>query len=263
MANPARAIWKGIIRFGGVSVPVKLYSAVTDQKVHFRLLHERDHTPVEQRMVDPRTGDTVPKDQIRRGLETDTGEIVMITDEELSTLVPEPSREIEGTRFIDHDRINYQYYDRPYFLGPDSSEENYFSLVKALEKEEKMGIARWTMRKKRYVGALRERSGYLELFTFRYSGEVVNPASIPRPQGRKFEPLELRMAEQLVDALAADFDPSFYQDEFRQRVMDLINTKARGEVYIFEKEKKRRTKSASLTNTLEQSLRQLRKEKIA
>ena len=259
----ARAIWKGVIRFGGVFVPVKLYSAVMDQKVHFRLLHARDRTPVEQRMVDPRTGRPVPKDQIRRGLETDTGEMVMITDEELERIVPEASRDIEITRFVDQDRINYQYYDRPYFLGPDGGEENYFSLAEALEKEKKKGVARWTMRKKRYVGALSARSGYLELFTFRHAGEVIDTTTISRPRGRILEPMELRMAEQLVGALAADFNPSAYRDEYRQRVMDLIITKARGDVYVFEKEKKRRPKRASLASMLEQSLNRVRKEKIA
>jgi DNA end-binding protein Ku len=263
MMMSMRAIWKGVIRFGGVYVPVKLYSAVTDQKVHFRLLHDRDHEPVEQQMVDPRTNKPVPKDQIRRGLETESGEIVMITDEELASIVPEASREIEITRFVDQDRISYQYYDRPYFLGPDGDEENYFSLAKALEKEKKQGVARWTMRKKRYVGSLHAGSGYLELFTFRFAGEIVSLSDIPRPPGRKFEPMELRMAEQLIDALANDFDPSAYENEYRQRVIDLIDTKARGDVYMFEKDTKQRPKPTSLANTLEQSLRRIKEEKIA
>jgi DNA end-binding protein Ku len=263
MMMSVRAIWKGVIKFGGVFVPVKLYSAVTDQKVHFRLLHDRDQEPVEQRMVDPRTSKPVPKDQIRRGLETDIGKIVMITDEELASIVPEASREIQITRFVDNDQISYQYYDRPYFLGPDGDEESYFSLVKALEKEKKQGVARWTMRKKQYVGTLHTRSGYLELFTLRFAGEIVSLSDIPRPPGRKFEPMELRMAEQLIDALANDFDPSAYENEYRQRVIDLINIKARGETYIFEKETKQRPKSASLANSLEQSLRMVKEKKIA
>jgi DNA end-binding protein Ku len=176
---------------------------------------------------------------------------------------PEPSREIEITRFVDPKRINYRFYDRPYSLGPDDDEENYFSLAEALEKEKKIGIARWTMRKKRYVGGLSGRSGNLELFTFRYSGEVVDIEELPSPQGRKLEPIEIRMAEQLIEAMTTDFDSSSYRDEYRQRVMELINTKLRGEIYMFEKEKKRRTKFDSLTDSLERSLRNVRKKKIA
>jgi DNA end-binding protein Ku len=259
----ARAIWKGVIRFGGISVPVKLFSAVTDRRVHFRLLHAKDHTPVEQRMVDPRTGEPVRGDQVQRGLETDTGEIVVITDEELDEISPEPSREIEITRFVDQDLINYQYYDRPYYLGPDGGEENYFSLARAMEQEKKKGVARWTMRKKRYVGALNANSDRLELFTFRYAGEVVDASAVPRPQGRQFEPMEIKMAEQLVDALASDFDPEAYHDEYRQQVMELISRKARGEVYVFEKEKKRREKPASLADSLQQSLSRVKEKKFA
>lgn len=259
----ARAIWKGKIRFGGVSVPVKLFSAVVDRKVHFRLLHTSDHTPVEQRMVDPRTGDPVPGERIRRGLETEPGEIVMIRDEELDRLVPEASREIEITRFVDAERVAYQLYDRPYILGPDGNTENYYSLAKALEKENKKGIARWTMRKKQYVGVLEANRGFLELCTFRYAGEVVDATAIPRPSGRKLEPMELRMAEQLVDALAAGFDPAAYHDEYRDRVMDLISAKARGEKYPFREEKKPRPAPASLAESLEQSLSRAREEQHA
>jgi DNA end-binding protein Ku len=119
------------------------------------------------------------------------------------------------------------------------------------------------MRKKRYVGGLSGRSGNLELFTFRYSGEVVDIEELPSTQGRKLEPIEIRMAEQLIEAMTTDFDSSSYRDEYRQRVMELINTKLRGEIYMFEKEKKRRTKFDSLTDSLERSLRNVRKKKIA
>jgi DNA end-binding protein Ku len=258
---PPRAIWKGVIRFAGVSVPVKMYSAVIDQKIHFRLLHERDKIPVEQRMVDPDSGKPVPSDQIQRGIEVDSGEIVMITDDELEQITPEASRDINIMRFVDPGQVDYQFYERPYYLGPDGSGKSYRGLIEALRREKKTAIARWTMRKKRYIGAIGAEDGHLDLFTFRYADEVVSTASIPRPGGRDFEPIEKKMAEQLVDALSADFDPTAYQDEHRKRVMDLIHTKAKGNVYVFEKEKTRRKKPAALADTLRQSLSRLEKEK--
>ncbi len=259
----ARAIWKGEISFGGVSVPVRFYSAVEDRKIHFRLLHEPDRTPVEQRMVDPRNGKPVPGEQIRRGVETDTGEIVMLSEEELEGVVPEASREIEITRFMRQGKISYQWYDRPYYLGPDGGNENYMALAWALEKERKEGVARWTMRKKRYVGALNGENGRLKLITLRYAGEVIDAGAIPRPEGREFEPMELQMAGQLVDALTGDFEPAAYRDEYQHRVRELINTKALGNVYRFEKPKRRRPETASLADTLEQSLAGIRKQKSA
>ncbi|SDB45542.1 DNA end-binding protein Ku [Desulfonatronum thiosulfatophilum] len=263
MTGTARSIWKGVIRFGGISVPVKLFSAVQDNRVHFRLLHEPDLTPVEQRMVDPRTGKTVPTEEIRRGLEVETGEIVMVTPEELEELVPDASRDIEVTRYVPRGRINSQWYDRPYYLGPDGGGEDYHALAAALAGEHREGIVHWTMRKKRYVGSLHGEDGRLKLVTLRFADEVVDAEAIPRPEGRAFEPLELRMAEQLINALAGDFNPAEYHDEYRQRVLELIQVKAAGNVFKFEKPKQRRPKIASLADTLEQSLSQVEKRKSA
>jgi len=256
----ARAIWKGIIRFGGISVPVKLYSAVEDRNIHFRLLHEKDHTPVEQRMVNPATGEAVPGDQVRRGVETGEGEIVILTPDELESLEPDASRDIEILRFVDPERISHQWYDRPYYMGPDGDPAPYFALVKALEKERKEGVARWKMRKKSYVGALGIDNGYLTIITLRHAGEVVDAASLPRPSSRDLEPQELRMAEQLVSALEAEFDPAAYRDEYRDQVMALIETKAQGGTIRMAKVREPRPKAASLTDMLERSLKQAKEE---
>ncbi|HUH12073.1 MAG TPA: Ku protein [Longimicrobiales bacterium] len=127
----ARAIWKAKIRFGGVEVPVKLYSAVRDRGVHFRLLHRKDRVPVKQRMVDPESGEVVAYEDIRRGYETGQGTFVILDEEELAQAEPEPSREIEITRFVPPEQINHQWYERPYFLGPDEDAEAYAALAVA------------------------------------------------------------------------------------------------------------------------------------
>ncbi|GAB6059083.1 non-homologous end joining protein Ku [Desulfonatronum parangueonense] len=263
MTGTARSIWKGVIRFEDISVAVKLFSAVQDNRVHFRLLHEPDLAPVEQRMVDPRTGKAVPPEEIRRGLEMDSGEIVMVTPTELEELVPEASRDIEITRFVPRGRISSQWYDRPYYLGPDGGDEDYHALAAALAQGQREGIARWTMRKKRYYGSLHGEGGRMKLVTLRFAEEIIDVEAIPRPAGRAFEPLELRMAEQLIEALAGDFHPEDYHDEYRQRVLELIQVKAAGNVFKFEKPKQHHLKKASLAETLEQSLNQARKRKSA
>ncbi len=257
----ARPIWKGVIRCGNITVPVKFYSAVEDRSVHFRLLHKRDLTPVEQRMIHPRTDKPVPRDQVRRGYMTDEGEVVMFSDEELEALVPEGSRDIDITRFVDSGRINHQWYDRPYLLGPDGDAAAYFSLARALERGRKEGVARWTMRKKAYIGALGAESGYLKIITLRHAEEVVDASELPQPKSRDLEPQELRMAEQLVAALEGDFDPAAYADEHRRKVMALIEAKFRGGTIPFEKPKKRRPEAASLTEILEKSLSRISREK--
>ncbi|MFZ0614473.1 MAG: Ku protein [Desulfobacterales bacterium] len=257
----ARAIWKARIRLRDVTVPVKLFSAIEDRKVHFRLLHAKDRVPVTQHMVDPRTEKPVPAESIRRGVETGPGDIVMLTAEELHDLEPEDSREIVILRFIDINRINRQWYDRPYYLGPDGDPLPYFALVGALEKENKEGIARWTMRKTTYHGALRFYDRYLMLTTLRPAGEVIAASELPRPQGRPLDPRELQMAAQLVRALEGDFDPGRFQDEYRQRILELVAKKARGETVSFKKAPRRRTEVVSLADMLGKSVRRVKKER--
>lgn len=258
----ARAIWKGVIRFGDVEVPVKLYSAVQDRSVHFRLLHEKDHEPVKQRMVNPVTGEEVEYSEIRRGYEIEEGVFVVLDEEELDALEPEKSRDIEITRFVPYDAVGPAWYDRPYHLGPDGDDEAYFALTDALEGRGEEGIARWTMRNKEYVGALRVEGDHLMLITLRHVGEVVPASALEAPGGRKPEPQELKMAEQLVAALEAEFDPAEYTDEYRDRVMELIEAKAEGKTVEF-RQPERRVAAGDLQATLEASLAAARERKSA
>jgi DNA end-binding protein Ku len=249
----ARAIWKGVIRFGGVEVPVKLYSAVEGRGVHFRLLHEKDLAPVSQQMVNPETGDVVEYADVRRAFQTEGGDLVMVDDDELAELEPEASRDIEITRFLDPQVITHQWYDRPYFLGPDGSDDAYFALAEALRKQDKEGVARWVMRKKEYVGALRVEGDHLMLMTLRHAGEVVPATALQSPGGRALDKREVQMATQLVAALEDELDMTAYRDEYRDRVMELVEAKAAGKVVKFPKASKR-SADASLAEMLKESL---------
>lgn len=250
----ARAMWKGNIQFGSVEVPVKLYSGVEDQSIHFRLLDAQDHAPVQQRMVNPETGDAVNYDDVRKAFETDDGELVVLDEEDLAALEPEASRDIEILRFVPPTQITHAWYDRPYFLGPDGDEGPYFSLAAALRGEEVEGIARWVMRKKEYVGALRVDGDYLMLITLRHAGEVIPASALEAPGGRDLSKRELEMAKQLIAAMEEDdLDWSEFQDEYRQRVLDFVEAKAAGQVVKFPKAPSR-PKEKSLADMLEKSL---------
>ncbi|CAN5886276.1 Ku protein [soil metagenome] len=255
----ARAIWKGVIHFGDVEVPVKLYAAVSDRGVHFRLLHDKDLQPVRQQMVDPVTGKVVENDDVRRAFQTDDGDLVMLDDDELSELEPEASRQIEITRFVEPAAITHQWYDRPYFLGPDGDDDAYFALAAALRKQDREGVARWVMRKKEYVGALRVEGEYLMLMTLRHAGEVVDASELDAPGGRALDDREVKMARQLVAALEDDLDMAAYRDEYRDRVMDLVDAKAEGKVVSFPTAKKKPT-GKSLADMLEQSVKQTKRK---
>jgi DNA end-binding protein Ku len=255
----ARAMWKGVVRFEGVSVPVKLYAAVRDRSIHFRLLDAEDEAPIEQAMVNPETGEVVPHDSIRRAFPAETGELVMLTDEELAALDPEPSRDVRVLAFLPPEVIDHRWYQRPYYLGPDGGEtKTWIALVEALRRSGREGLARWVMRKKEYVGALRLHRGRPMLVSLRHADEVVSAAELDVPEGRAPDRKELRMAEQLVDMLADAFDPSAYRDEYRARVLELVETKARGGRVRLKAVKKRRT-SGDLVKTLEASLARERK----
>lgn len=256
----ARAIWKAHICFGGVDVPVKLYSAVQDRTVHFRLLDAKRHEPVKQHMVDPETGTVVESADIRRAYETDEGELVILEAEDLEKVRPTPSREILVTHFVPPEQITHQWYDRPYFLGPDQDDGAYFALAAALRKRGVEGVAQWVMRNKEYVGALRAEGDYLMLITLRHAGEVVPASALPRPTGRELDDREINMAKQLVKAMEDPFRITAYHDEYRERVLELVQARAAGKVVRFPTAPRKQAET-SLADVLEASLAASGKER--
>jgi DNA end-binding protein Ku len=255
----ARAIWKGILKIGTLSVPVKLYSAVQDRKVHFRLLHKADHEPVKQRLISADTGDEVEYQTVRKAFPITRGRMVMLESEDLEKLEPEEARDIDVTRFVDPSEIDHRWYERAYYLGPDGDQKSYFAAAAALERKEKQGVARWVMRDKEYVGALHAEDGYLVLITLRHADEIVASEALKPPGGRELSQRELDMAEQLLSALKGKFEPSQYRDEYRARVMELVEAKAKGhkpKVVAFRPKKQ---KEDQLADALEASLAGVKK----
>jgi DNA end-binding protein Ku len=179
-------------------------------------------------MVNPATGKEVERDKIRKGYEIEPDTFVIVDDEDLSAVQPEPSPVIEVPHFLPEGKIGYQFYDRPYYLEPDSETKSYFALAEALARKQREGLARWVMRKKEYVGALRSRDGYLLLITLRHAEEVIAARDLQSPAGKPPDAREIRMAEQLVSALHDEFRPEQYTDDYRNRVLEYLQAKARG-----------------------------------
>lgn len=249
----ARAMWKADLAVGELKVPVKLFAAVQDTKVHFRLLHAADTTPVKQQMVDPATGEPVPPEEIRRAVQLDRGVYVALTPEELAALEPKPSRDITVERVVPAAKLDERWFDRPYYLGPDGDEDSYFALAETLETKSLIGIAHWVLRKKSYTGALYGSNGYLLLDTLRNVEDVVAIDAVRTPPSRAPDPREIKLAEQLIGALADDFDPQRYRDEYRDQVLALLEAKAKGKVVRFPKAERRKP-SDSLLKDLKASL---------
>jgi DNA end-binding protein Ku len=250
----ARAIWKGSLELGRTQLPVKLYSAAEDRTVHFHLLEKRTHTRVKQHMVNPATNREVRNDEIRKGYEIDPDTFVIVEDKDLQGVEPEASTVIEVPIFLPEGHIGHQYYDRPYYLGPDSDPKAYFALAEALAHKQQEGLARWVMRKKEYVGALQSRDGYLLLITLRHTEEVLTAREIGSPPGKAPDPREVKMAEQLVSVLEGEFRAEDYADEYRNRVLKHIEAKAKGRKPRLETIQKR-TEPKSLVDALAASLK--------
>lgn len=254
----ARAIWKGMIQFDGVRVPVKLYSAVEDRSVHFRLLHRKDLAPVRQDLVNPQTDQVVPFEETGRAYVTEAGDRVLLDQAELEALEPHPSRDIEILGFLPHQAIDHRWYDRPYYLGPDGESAEYFALADALEATAVEGLARWVMRNKAYVGALQLYQGYPMLIALHHAEEVIPVEALEPPQGPPLDPRELGLARQLIEMLEAEFQPQAYRDEYRNRVLEMLSAKARGK-RVKTRAPRQRKRDEDVGHALEASLRQARK----
>jgi DNA end-binding protein Ku len=256
----ARAMWKGTLELSELTVPVKLYSAAQDRSVHFHMLHGDDQVRVRQRMVDPTTEEAVAPEEIRKGYEVEPGEFVLLSAEELRKAAPEPSRAIALDHFLEAGALEAYWYARPYYLGPDGQPERYRALSAALASEERIGIAHWVMRNKRYVGALHAVGPQLVLVTLRSREEVRDVSRLSAPAGRAFEKNELALAEQLIQALAGHFDPQAFHDEHRKRVLELIEAKQKGKKLPIKREP-RKVQPSSIADALAASLKSVHKER--
>jgi DNA end-binding protein Ku len=252
-----RSIWRGAISFGLVNVPVKLYSAVSKKTVRFNQLHEKDHQRIQMKRWCPADEQEVPFEEIVKGYEISPDRYVVITPEELDALDPAKTRTIDIEDFVDLDEIDPLYYEHPYYLVPDTgAEKAYKLLLTALKESNKVAIARVVIRSKEYLTAIRPANGVLTLETMLFSDELVPPDDLdelPEEDVRATE-REVEMAKQLIESLSTDFDPSKYHDEYRERVLEMIERKAQGEEITIEPVSDEPAKVPDLMAALEASL---------
>jgi DNA end-binding protein Ku len=254
----ARSIWSGAISFGLVNVPVKLYSAVSRKTVRFHQLNGDTGNRIQQKRVDPETGEEVSYDQIVKGFELTRDSYVIVKPEELEALDPERTRTIDIEDFVDLEEIDPVYYDHPYYLVPDKgAAKAYGLLLGAMEQSGKVAIARVVLRSKEQLVAIRPADDILMMETMIFHDEVVPHDDIddlPAAKDLKASDRELKMAQQLIDSLSSDFDPSRYHDEYREKVLDLIERKAQGEEIAIQPEAPQPARVPDLMAALEASL---------
>ncbi len=229
-----RSIWSGAISFGLVNVPVKLFSAVSRKTVRFHQLHEETGVRIQQRRVDPSTGEEVPYDNVVKGYEVGPDRYVVVTPDELEALDPKKTRSIDITEFVDLEEIDPVFYDHPYYLAPaQGGAKPYKLLVDAMRESGKVAIGKVVIRQKESLVALRPMEGdVLGMTTMLFADEVVDPEGIDELEAVEEVEAgarELAMAQQLIESLSADFEPDKYHDSYRGRVLELIERKAAGE----------------------------------
>jgi DNA end-binding protein Ku len=252
-----RAIWSGAISFGLVNIPVKLYSAVSRKTVRFHQIDAESGGRVRQKRVGP-DGEEIPYEQIVKGYEIGPDRYVTISPEELDSLAPEKTRTIDIEDFVDLDEIDPMYYDHPYYLAPDTgAAKAYRLLVDAMEEAGKVAIARVVIRSKENLVAIRPRNGALAMETMLFSDEVISPEELDELHAdgdQQTSERELAMAQQLIESLAAGFEPEKYHDEYRERVLDLIERKAQGETIVIEEPSEAPKEVPDLMAALEASI---------
>jgi DNA end-binding protein Ku len=232
-------MWMGTLNFGLVSMPVKLYSAVTNKSVHFNQLHGADNARIQQKRVCSADGEEVPFEEIVKGYELAPERYVVIEDSELAALAPEATRTIEIEDFVELDEIDRIYFDQPYYVVPNrGGARSYKLLLQAMRDTGKVAIARVVLRSRERLVAVHPHEDVLMMTTLSYADEI-NPSSELRELGGEEESAavgerELDVARRLVQSLAAPFDITRYRDTYREAVLDLIDRKASGEEVVVE-----------------------------
>jgi DNA end-binding protein Ku len=258
-----RAIWSGAISFGLVNIPVKLYSAVSKKTVRFHQIDAESGGRVRQKRVGP-DGEEIAYEQIVKGYEIGPDRYVTITPEELEALEPQKTRTIDIEDFVDLEQIDPIYYDHPYYLAPDTgAAKAYRLLVDAMEDSGKVAVARVVLRSKEHLVAIRPRDGALAMETMLFADEVIPADSLEELASAdgdvQTSDRELAMANQLIESLASDFEPGKYRDEYRERVLDLIERKAQGETIVIEEPTAEPEKVPDLMAALEASIASAKK----
>ena len=233
-----RAMWTGAISFGLVSVPVRLYTALNHRSVRFHQLNSKTGVRITQKRVDPSTGEEVPYEDVVKGFEISPERYVRVEPGELEALAPKMTRTIEIEEFVELAQIDPVYYDHPYYLAPaPGGAKPYRLLLEAMRQAGKVAIARVVIRSKESLVAIRPMGDALGMATMIFADEVVDPDSIEEideTREVKTTKRELEIALQLVQSLAADFDPQKFSDTYREEVLALIDRKANGEEIVVQ-----------------------------
>ena len=223
------AIWKGSLTFGLVNIPVELRTAIRSDHISFRLLHEKDLSPVKYERICQKEDKPIPWDEIVKGYEYTKGKFVVLTDADFKTAALERSQTIDILDFVKEDEIDPRYFETPYYLVPGKGGDKPYALLReAVRKTGSVGIGKIIIRQTQHLAGVKVVGDALVLEIMRFANELVDASEYNFPSREAIRPQELQMAEQLVGNLAEPFDPSRYTDEYRANLMRIIKAKMKG-----------------------------------
>jgi DNA end-binding protein Ku len=225
-----RSVWNGTLTFGMVNVPVKLYTATESKTISFHEVHARDGARIEHRRICPKDGEEVSVSDTIKGYEYAAGKYVVLDKDEIKAAAGDRGKIVELTEFVDAAEIDPVFFEKTYYVGSREDKDPYRLVFEAMRKTGRAGIGRFTFHDREYLVAVRALEDVLALHTLRFADEVVDADELDLPKGAK-KPArrEVQMARKLVDTLAEDFDPSAYEDTYREAVLELIKRKSKGE----------------------------------
>ena len=222
-----RAIWKGAVSFGLVSVPVKLYSATESHDVSFRQVHAKDGGRIKYQRVCSIDGEEVEYADIAKGYETEDGEMVILTDDDMASLPSESSREIAVEKFVPSDQIDPMLFEKSYYLEPEKTGAKPYALLRqALLDADRMAVVTVALRQRTSVGVLRVKDDVIVMQTMMWPDEIRNPDF--NVDAGEVKPAEVKMANMLVETLAGDFEPSEFEDDYAEAVEAMVKNKIEG-----------------------------------
>ncbi len=225
----ATTVWKGSITFGLVSIPIRLYAAARSRRIALHQLHDKCHTRLKQPLFCPTCNRFVERGEVVKGYEYEKGQYVLIDPEEVKKITPASGQTMDILAFVDEAQVDPLYFDSSYLAVPEAQgAKAYRLLIKALEETNRMGVAKVTMHQREYTVFLRPRKHGLTLHTMYYTNEIATVPEYGKQDDSKLNPQELKLAEQLVQSLDADFNPRQYRDEFQERLNQLIEAKMKG-----------------------------------
>lgn len=250
-----RAMWTGALSFGLVNIPVRLYSATGESTLKFKYLHKTDNEPIRYAKICKKDGKEVPFDDIVRGYEYQKGDFIVLTDEDFKRANKRATKTIDISDFVEEKEIESIYYEKPYYLEPDKGAAKPYALLhQALAKSKKVGMAKFVIRNKDHVGAIKPVGGVIVLNQLRFDHELRRPAGLDLPDTKSADKREIEMALQLINQLSAHFKPERYKDTYTADLEKLIEQKAKGKTPTGKGEEPEPTASKDLMAALRASL---------